>query len=383
MGEDSFAIGELLVRNTQKVISSEWYQRNDREYIDGKAMVYHVSGPHSIDCELHYIKLANGEKWVEVGENFSGPKWLWKQTKGRLRMSVTKKKDKFSFDLPLPTPSSRNQDSYTMSCASEGDIESYTSEFRELLAEHGVEKIGTRADLFGDKSSRKKYISTILKEQKFDAPIAGYCISRLYPLVKVFEKLRENGDESFEEYVLQTSVKSDNSDNLDKIIATGETAYVEFKPAIWYDHGRAENDPNYNPKKEDYMSHNIIKTVAGFLNADGGTLFVGVSDSGSSNGLLEDVELTKRKDLDGLENELNQLISNAVSKEISATKVRISFPEFQSKTIAKIDVKKSNAPVFMKSKKHEDKFFVRIGNATNNLSVESAFNYISNHDWHD
>ena len=131
------------------------------------------------------------------------------------------------------------------------------------------------------------------------------------------------------------------------------------------------------------MSHNIIKTIAGFLNADGGTLFVGVSDSGSSNGLLEDVELTKRKDLDGLENELNQLISNAVSKEISATKVRISFPEFQSKTIAKIDVKKSNAPVFMKSKKHEDKFFVRIGNATNNLSVESAFNYISNHDWHD
>ena len=96
-------------------------------------------------------------------------------------MSVTKKKDKFSFDLPLPTPSSRNQDSYTMSCASEGDIESYTSGFRELLAEHGVEQIGTRADLIGDKSSRKKYISTILEEQKFDAPIVGYCISRLYP----------------------------------------------------------------------------------------------------------------------------------------------------------------------------------------------------------
>ena len=35
-------------------------------------MVYHVSGHHSIDCELHYIKLENGERWVEVGENFSG-----------------------------------------------------------------------------------------------------------------------------------------------------------------------------------------------------------------------------------------------------------------------------------------------------------------------
>ena len=159
MGEDSFAIGELFVRNTKKVISSEWYQRNDREYIDGKAMVYHVSGHHSIDCELHYIKLENGERWVEVGENFSGPKWLWKQTKGRLRMSVTKKKDKFSFDLPLPTPSSRNQDSYTMSCASEGDIESYTSGFRELLAEHGVEKLEQERTYLATKAREKVYFN--------------------------------------------------------------------------------------------------------------------------------------------------------------------------------------------------------------------------------
>ena len=75
MGEDSFAIGELFVRNTKKVISSEWYQRNDREYIDGKAMVYHVSGHHSIDCELHYIKLAM-EKGGSKLEKTSWPKMV-------------------------------------------------------------------------------------------------------------------------------------------------------------------------------------------------------------------------------------------------------------------------------------------------------------------
>ena len=123
-----------------------------------------------------------------------------------------------------------------------------------------------------------------------------------------------------------------------KLLQQVKLPMLSLNPQYGMTMAHAENDPNYNPKRGLHVSQHH-QNDNGFLNADGGTLFVGVSDSGSSNGLLEDVELTKRKDLDGLENELNQLISNAVSKEISATKVRISFPEFQSKTIAKIDVK--------------------------------------------
>ena len=164
-------------------------------------------------------------------------------------------------------------------------------------------------------------------------------------------------------------------------VGKGESAYVEFKPAIWYDHSRAMNDPNYNIKKEEKVSDNVIRTIVGFLNAEGGTLFVGVSDDGNAYGLEPDLNLTRRKDIDGLENELNQLIIHSIPKEIAAIKVKISFPTFQDKIIAKLVMTKSNKAVFMKDSRHLDRFYVRIGNATNSLSVESAMNYISEHDW--
>ena len=110
-------------------------------------------------------------------------------------------------------------------------------------------------------------------------------------------------------------------------------------------------------------------------------MIIGVSDDGNAYGLESDLKLTGRKDWDGLENELHQLISNSVSKEVAASKVKIEFPSFQGKRIAKVIVEKSNSPVFMKTNRHQNKFYVRIGNATNTMSVESAFNYISQHDW--
>jgi hypothetical protein len=85
--------------------------------------------------------------------------------------------------------------------------------------------------------------------------------------------------------------------------------------------------------------------------------------------------------MDGLENELTRLLSDAISNEVVATKVKINFPNFKGKTIVRIEVYRAGAPVFMKTNRHRNKFYVRIGNATNTMSVESAYNYISQHEW--
>lgn len=383
MDADNIEIGDFRLGSTPNIMNGAWYQRNVRDHVDGTVSVYQVEGPQELEAEIHYIQLDNGERWVVMGESYKGPKWIWQQTKDRLRMSVIDKGDKFAFDLPLPTPGNRNKETYTMSCASEEEIGLIIPDFKNIISKYGVIEVGQRANLFNDTSSRKKFISATINQPECLAPIVAFCITRLLAITKVYDRLKETGNIEFTHMVDEYARNSNKHDTLEQTIAKGETAYVEFKPAIWYDYGRAVNDPNYKIKKEENVSDNIVRTVAGFLNADGGTLFVGVSDDGESYGLEGDLKLTGRKDLDGLENELNQLISASVSKEVCAAKVKISLPKFQGRVIAKVDVKKSNTPVFMKTLRHKNKFYVRIGNATNTMSVESAYNYISQHDWSD
>ena len=81
-------------------MKSAWY-RSVREHVDGNVIVFQVTGPYELP-EIHYIQLDNGERWVVMGESYKGPKWIWQQTKDRLRMSVIQSR-KFAFDLPLPT----------------------------------------------------------------------------------------------------------------------------------------------------------------------------------------------------------------------------------------------------------------------------------------
>ena len=138
---------------------------------------------------------------------------------------------------------------------------------------------------------------------------------------------------------------------------------------------------DYSPKKEAYIQDNIIKSIAGFLNSDGGSLIIGVSDDGNAYGLDADLQFTQRKDLDGLELELTQLLMNVFSKETVATKIRASFPQFQQKAIIRIDVKPSNSPIFAKTSKEQEAFYVRIGNLTQLMSTQSAISYIAQHTW--
>ena len=81
-------IGTLQLNIIPNDMKGAWYQRNVRDHVDGTVSVFRVEGPHDLNAEIHYIQLENGERWVEMGESYKGPKWIWQQTKNRLRMSV-------------------------------------------------------------------------------------------------------------------------------------------------------------------------------------------------------------------------------------------------------------------------------------------------------
>jgi type I restriction enzyme R subunit len=140
-----------------------------------------------------------------------------------------------------------------------------------------------------------------------------------------------------------------------ELIAADETFDVEFKAsARWNLKDRC---------KDKRLEDAIVKTVAGFLNADGGTLFIGVRDDGLPIGLANDVPLVQPKNLDGFVNWLTTHLANALTKPaVMRTRARIETVE--GTEICRVDVARSSAPVRAQMSSKQFAFWVRMNNST-------------------
>ncbi len=82
-------------------------------------------------------------------------------------------------------------------------------------------------------------------------------------------------------------------DDLRGLIARGESATLEFKSSFRWD--LRENKLNRA------LEAVVLKTLAGYMNGNGGTLLIGVADDGSVTGLEQDYKTLKKPDRDGFE----------------------------------------------------------------------------------
>ena len=189
----------------------------------------------------------------------------------------------------------------------------------------------------------------------------------------VFLKLIDNNDllkAMMDAYFQATYKKLQDQKTVPELIEEGESATVEFKAsARWGLHAG-----KVLPEVED----GLIKTVAGFLNADGGTLLVGVVDrTGEIAGLDNDIATVKGKDLDGYENWMtDRLISSLKPGPTSVSRVAVSFVQMNGSHVARLEVAASPEPVYAKTSKSEESFFVRIGNSTRELSPSEVVKYV-------
>ncbi len=118
----------------------------------------------------------------------------------------------------------------------------------------------------------------------------------------------------------------------------------------------------------------IVKTVAAFMNTSGGTLVVGVHDgSGELRGLDADIATLGRKDLDGYEQLLRQLLSTTLGAE-NSSQIAIDFPTLDDRTACVIRVPRSPRPVYVQNGSDAD-FFVRDGNTTRRLNSQEVVSY--------
>lgn len=157
-----------------------------------------------------------------------------------------------------------------------------------------------------------------------------------------------------------------------ELVAGGEDEQVEFKTSARYN--------PYTGKRDERLEHVVLKSVAGFMNAEGGALLVGVDDDGNAVGLEGDLSLVKRGDHDRYILWIVDLLSDRLGRA-EATNVAIDFETFDGLDVCRLDVHPARQPVFVRGGRGERTadFFVRIGNSTRLLLTDEALEYTRQH----
>ena len=156
----------------------------------------------------------------------------------------------------------------------------------------------------------------------------------------------------------------------EELIATDETFEVEFKSTVRWNLREG--------RKDGRMEDAVVKTIAGFLNTDGGTLLIGVGDDGTSVGLSHDLPLVKPANADGLVNWLTTHLINAL-RHPAVMRTRTRIDQLGGGEVCRIDVARSSKPVFARMSDGAEEFWVRMNNSTRNLPPMEAEEYIRDH----
>ncbi len=168
---------------------------------------------------------------------------------------------------------------------------------------------------------------------------------------------------------IDLSHKEPDNEEVQELVAAGESDKVEFKSTFRYDlRAKTVN------KKLEYV---IAKTIAAFLNSEGGNLFIGIDDNQSALGLEDDMKTLAKGNIDGFELHLFGVIKKYIGSGYS-THIRVTFPTYDDVQICRIRVDKCSKPVFTKFEDKED-FFVRLGCSSQSLSREEQSAYEKEH----
>ncbi len=179
---------------------------------------------------------------------------------------------------------------------------------------------------------------------------------------------------SYEEYVEVIKQTIDNSlrkpmhaGSLQSFLKEGEGIFLEFKQTLRYDIRR-------DCVSKD-VERAVVKAIAGFMNADGGTLLIGVNDNGKVTGLIKDYATLAKNNRDGFENHLNNLVKTMMGVKF-ANYMHSRFDYFDGNECCIVSVDPSHKPAYVHNSDGKEEFFVRMGNSTQPFSMSEAEEYI-------
>ena len=149
---------------------------------------------------------------------------------------------------------------------------------------------------------------------------------------------------------------------LQEMISSGEQEKLEFKSTMRW------NLKTDRAGKEIELA--VLKTVAAFMNTDGGSLIIGVGDDGKPLGIEAD-QFTNE---DGYLRHFGSLFNQHIGLEFTEF-VDYSLHSLQGRRICVVNCRKSTQPVFVRHKK-EESFFVRSGPSSRQLTVSQVIEYL-------
>lgn len=148
-----------------------------------------------------------------------------------------------------------------------------------------------------------------------------------------------------------------------EMIKKGESEILEFKSTF-----RKNLHTNEIDKKIEYS---VLKTLAAFMNSNGGTLLIGVNDKGEITGIEND----KFDNKDNYSLHLTNILKTKIGKKF-LTLINFKFTEIGDKTVLTLDCQKSNTPLFIRSQENEEEFYIRIGPSSVQIKGSELIDYI-------
>jgi len=156
--------------------------------------------------------------------------------------------------------------------------------------------------------------------------------------------------------------KKSPADRLQKYVTLGEGGEVEFKSTV-----RTHLKTGKVGKEIELA---WLKAIVAFLNSDGGSLLIGVTDAGEICGL----EVDNFENNDRCLLHVKNLLNHHIGAEFS-TYIDISLVEKPSGIVVMIECKNAADPVFLKIGKNEE-FYIRSGPSSVKLSPSQIVNFV-------
>lgn len=156
--------------------------------------------------------------------------------------------------------------------------------------------------------------------------------------------------------------------NAEELIKAGESKTLEFKSTLRWSLKEDRQD-------DKGVTHAVLKTIAAFLNTEGGDLLIGVADDGSIVGIERDGSESD----DRFMRHLAQVVRDGLGDR-AGTCIDPRTQIVQRRTVCVVSCRRSPEPVRLRWRgleaSTEGDFFVRSGPGTVKLSRESAREYI-------
>lgn len=147
-----------------------------------------------------------------------------------------------------------------------------------------------------------------------------------------------------------------------EIIEQGETDHVEFKSTLRWN--------LYTNAKDKAIEKAVLKTLAGFINSDGGILLVGVADDGTKLGLEKD----QFSNYDKLLLYLTSIIKDRIGA-VHLKFLHFSIEQIDGIDVLRIDCAPASLPAYVTDGKH-DHFYIRTGPSTTDMRLSEVYDYL-------